>query len=353
MVTIIKLSVKPWDADDSATPKTTARLQRHVAGPIRFRHSTERWNEDRVRRDLLSPLEDTFGAELNGPWFAPPEGWAARRLEMDNGDLALFTWNGQEAYWLGNTQTPETLWRTDKRSFERSPDPIAEWAQRELLAQLEVEDPWLAEYETLSHFFLPVFHSKDGRESTREFFRDYAGGFPDADREAGLSFYDDFLATGALDDYRYTMASKLGTSEGFDHSRMQATMGEFNTAKLLVDSGNEIEPEVELDSGHSVDFRVEDTLVEVTRPKPPTRRQVDTAIGALKATGDAKTRDQLAAHPGAVLVVDCSSFHDDEWLRVIGEKPGVGYQPLVVFRYRPDGTLEGYSQGSVPFPLLF
>ena len=151
-----------------------------MAGPIRFRHSTERWNEDRVRRDLLSPLADTFGAELNGPWFAPPEGWAARRLEMDNGDLALFIWNGQEAYWLGNTQTPETLWRTDKRSFERSPDAIAEWAQRELLAQLEVEDPWLTEYEALAHFFLPVFLSKDGRESTRTFFRDHASGFPDA-----------------------------------------------------------------------------------------------------------------------------------------------------------------------------
>jgi len=324
-----------------------------VAGPIRFRHSTERWNEDRVRRDLLSPLDAAFGAELTGPWFAPPEGWAARRLEMDNGDLALFIWNGQEAYWLGNTETPETLWRTDKRTFERSPDHIAEWGQRELFAQLEVEDPWLTEHETLSQFFLPVLLSKDGRDSTRTFFRDHAGGFPDADREAGLRFYDDFLATGVLDDHRYTMASKLGTSQGFDLSRMQATMGEFNTAKLLVDSGNDIVPEVELDSGHSVDFRVEDTLVEVTRPRPPSRRQVDTAIGALKASGDAKTRDQLAAHPGAVLVVDCTSFRDDEWQRVLGEQPSVGYEPLVVFRYRPDGRLEGYSRGSVPFPLPF
>ena len=128
---------------------------------------------------------------------------------------------------------------------------------------------------------------------------------------------------------------------------------DLNTAKLLVDAGNDIEPEVELRSGHSVDFRVEDTLVEVTRPRPPTRRTVDTAIGALKASGDAKTRDQLAAHPGAVLVVDCTSFRDDEWGRIIAERPGVGYTPLVAFRYRPDGSVEGYSHGSVPFPLPF
>jgi len=324
-----------------------------VAGPLRFRHSTERWSEDRVRRDLLTPLENTFGAELAGAWYAPPEGWAARRLEMDNGDLALFCWNGQEAYWLGNTETPETLWRTEKYTFEETPSDIADWGERELLAQLEVEDPWLTEFEHVARFFLPVFLSKDGRESTRTFFHDHAGGFPDATQEEGLAFYDAFLGTGVLDEYRYTMASKLGTSEGFDLTRMQATMGEFNAAKLLVDAGNEIEPEVELGSGHSVDFRVEDTLVEVTRPKPPARRQVDTAIGALKATGGAKTRDQLAAHPGAVLVVDCSSFHDDEWGRIYAEEPGVGYEPLVVFRYRPDGRLEGYSRGSVPFPLPF
>ena len=337
----------------SGTHKPVDRLHYDVAGPIRFRHSTERWSEDRVRNALLTPLDSTFGAELHGPWFAPPDGWEARRLSMDNGDIALFCWNGTEAYWLGNTETPKTLWRTDKRSFQEAPDDISGWGQRELLAQLEVEDPWLTEYETLAYFFLPVLLSKDGRESTRRFFRDHAAGFPDADRADGLKFYNDFLATGVLDAYRYTMASKLGTSKGFDLSRMQATMGEFNTAKLLVDSDNDIVPEVELDSGHSVDFRVDDTLVEVTRPKPPTRRQANTAVGALKATGDAKTRDQLAAHPGAVLVVDCTSFHDDEWQRVAGEQPSVGYEPLVVFRYRPDGHVEGYSRGSVPFPLPF
>jgi len=322
-----------------------------VAGPLRLRQSNERWSEKRVRTDLLTPLQNTFGATMSGPWFAPPEGWAARRLEMDNGDLALFCWNGQRAYWVGNTETPETLWRTEKYTFDEVPDEISEWVQRELFAQLEVEDPWLTEYETLAHFFLPVFLSKDGRESTRTFFRDHAGGFPDADRADGLAFYNDFLATGELDDYRYTMASKLGTSEGFDLSRMRATMGEFNVAKLLVDAGNDIRPEVELDSGHSVDFRVEDTLVEVTRPRPPSRRQVNTGIAAVKASGDAKTRDQLAAHPGAVLVVDCSSFPDDDWRRVFGEQPDVGYSPTIVFRARPDGSMEGYAYGSVPFPL--
>jgi hypothetical protein len=324
-----------------------------VAGPIRFRHSKERWSEDRVRRDLLAPLADSFGADLVSPWFAPPEGWAARRLEMHNGDLALFCWNGQEAYWLGNTETPRALWQTTKYTFDESPDPIAEWAQRELFAQLEVEDPWLTEYEHLAHFFLPVLLSKDGRESTRTFFRDHAAGFPDTDRETALSFYDEFLGSGALDRFRYTMASKLGTSEGFDRTRMAATMGEFNVAKLLVDAGNDFEPEVELGSGHSVDFRVGDTLVEVTRPRPPARRQVDTAVGALLASADAKTRDQLAAHPGAVLVVDCSSFRDDEWGRLYGEQPDPGYQPTVVFRCRPDGSVEGYTVGSVPFPLPF
>jgi len=54
-----------------------------------------------------------------------------------------------------------------------------------------------------------------------------------------------------------------------------------------------------------------------------------------------------------VLVVDCTSFHDDEWRRVLAEQPSVGYEPLVVFRYRPDGRLEGYARGSVPFPLPF
>ncbi|MFB6307987.1 MAG: DUF5784 family protein [Haloarculaceae archaeon] len=319
-----------------------------MAGPLRFRRSTERWDEQRVHRDLYQPLDDSFGASLDSPWFSPPAGYDARRLSMDNGDTALFCWDDEGAYWLGNTETPQALWRTHKETFEEAPYPVTRWAQRELLAQLEMEDPWLAEYEYVSWFFLPVFFSKDGRESTRAFFRDHAAGFPDATREEGLAFYEDLLSTGLLDDHRYTMASKLGTSGGVDLTRMQATMGEFNAAKLLHDAGHEFVPEVDLDSGHALDFRVDDTLVEVTRPQPPARRSVGSAVRAVKASGDAKSRDQLDAHAGATLFVDCTSFPDDEWRQVLGERPSVGYEPLVVFRTRPSGRVEGYQRGSVP-----
>ena len=284
---------------------------------------------------------------MDEPWFRPPEGYDARRISMDNGDLALFCWSDTDAYWLGNTETPETLWRTDKCTFEEAPHGIARWAKRELLAQLEVEDPWLAEYDHLAWFFLPVFFSKDGRESTREFFREHAGGFPDADHDDALAFYEDLLSTGLLDEYRYTMASKLGTSSGVDLTRMQATMGEFNTAKLLADAGHDFEPEVELGSGHALDFQVDDILVEVTRPQPPRRRKIDSPIRALKASGDAKTNDQIAIHGNAALFVDCSSFPDDDWRRIVGERPDVGHEPAVVFRMRPDGRTEGYVKGTL------
>jgi hypothetical protein len=266
---------------------------------------------------------------------------------MDNGDLALFCWSDDDAYWMGNTETPEPLWRTNKQTFEEAPSAISRWTRRELLAQLAEEDPWLAEYDHLSWFFLPVFFSKDGRESTRTFFGDHAGGFPNADRDEALSFYEDLLSTGVLDEYRYTMASKLGTSEGVDLTRMQATMGEFNTAKLLADAGHDFEPEVELGSGHALDFQVDDILVEVTRPEPPRRRRIDSPIGALKATGDAKTRDQIAIHGNAALFIDCSSFPDDDWARILDERPDVGHEPAVVFRIRPDGTTEGYVEGTL------
>jgi hypothetical protein len=318
-----------------------------MAGPIRFRYSQAGWSDGRVHNDIYQPLDANLGATMDTPWFAPPDGYAARRFEMDNGDLALFCWSDRDAYWLGNTETPQPLWRTNKRTFEEAPAPVTEWAERELLAQLELEDPWIAEYETLAWFFLPVFFSKDGRESTRAFFRDHAAGFPDAERDAGLAFYEEFLASGVLDDHRYTMASKLGTSGGLDLTRMQATMGEFNVAKLLADAGHGFVPEVELDSGHALDFQVDDILVEVTRPQPPHRRSVDSAVGAVKATGDAKTSDQIAIHGNAALFVDCTSFADDEWARIIGEKPTVGHEPAVVFRMRPDGRTEGYVHGTL------
>ncbi|MEF8855022.1 MAG: DUF5784 family protein, partial [Haloarculaceae archaeon] len=232
-----------------------------MAGPIRFRRSTEDWSRERVEQSLGRPLDDRFGAALLEPQVDPPGGYDAVRLEMDNDDLALFAWN-DDAFWLGNTETPSTLWKTDKETFEEAPFAVSRWAQRELLATLEREEPWLAQFRYLAWFFLPVLFSKDGRETTRRFFRDHAAGFPDADREAGLAFYDDFLKTGILEDYRYTMAAKLGTSEAVDLTRMQATMGEFNAAWLLREAGHDFEPEVELDSGHALDFLVGDTLVE-------------------------------------------------------------------------------------------
>ena len=326
-----------------------------MAGPVRFRRATGGWNENRVEGSLYRPLDDRFGAEMRSPWFRPPDGYDACRLEMDNGDLALFAWSEDDggAYWLGNTETPEALWRTEKYTFDEVAYPIARWTQRELLATLEESDPWLAEYEYVSWFFLPVFFSKDGRETTREFFRDHAAGFPDADREDALAFYEEILATGTLDEFRYTMASKLGTSERVDLVRMGATMAEFHTAKLLTDAGYEFTPEVALDSGHALDFRVHDpdALVEVTRPQPPTRRRAGTPAAALRETVSGKRNDQLDAHADAVISVDCSSFRDDEWLTVAEAEPHAGHEPAVVYWLRPDGRLDGYTCGDVPLSI--
>lgn len=328
-----------------------------MAGPLRFRRSREHWGTDRVRRELYEPLDRTFGATLADPWFVP-DGYEARRLEMDNGDFGLFCWthHGEDgtpdAYWLGNTETPEALWRTDKYTFDEAPTVVGQWAEDELFARLEVEEPWLARHEHLARFFLSVLFSKDGRETTREFFAEHAAGFPDADRDVTLAYYDAFLATGALDPHRYTMAAKLGTSQGGDWFRMAATMSEFTVAKLLVDAGFGFEPEVQLDSGYALDFRADGQLVEVTRPRPPTRRQrADTAVAAVRQTGRSKNDGQLRAHPEALLLVDCSSFRDDEWHQVAGERPDIAHEPTVVLRARPDGSFEGYRVGRCPLDL--
>ena len=129
-----------------------------------------------------------LGATRRQPWFRPPDRYTGERFEMDNGDIALFLWNDTEAYWMGNTETPEALWRTEKYGFAEVPGDISRWATRELTAQLHEESPWLEPYPHLSWFFLPVFLSKDGREATRTFFDDHAAGFPDADREEALEF---------------------------------------------------------------------------------------------------------------------------------------------------------------------
>ncbi|MFB6297343.1 MAG: DUF5784 family protein [Salinirussus sp.] len=325
-----------------------------MAGPIRLRRATDRWSEDRVRRSLLAPLEDRFGARSVAPRFDPPPKYAGRRLEMNNGDLALFLWAEDDdgAYWVGNTETPEPLWRTEKYTFSEVPYPVSRWTHRELLSTLAEEEPWLAAFDYVSWFFLPVLFSKDGRHTTRAFFRDHASGFPDADRDEGLSFYEQLLRTGTLDEYRYEMAAKLGTSQRSDLVRMRATMGEFNAAKLLQDAGHTFAPEVELDSGHALDFRVDgETLVEVTRPQPPGDRRAGTPAAAVRETVDGKTSDQLRAHQGAVLLVDCTSFPDDRWKELAAERPDIGYRPTVVYRYRPDGRLAGYAQGSIPLSI--
>ncbi|WP_330630367.1 DUF5784 family protein [Halocatena halophila] len=327
-----------------------------MAGPLRFRMANDSWSRDRVRRELLAPLDDSFGATMSD--CVVPGGFEGCRIDMGNGDIALFCWRTEPgtphvAYWLGNTVTPEPLWRTEKVGFEGAPDPLVEWATELLLEELYEQSPWLESYEHLSWFFLPVLLSKDGRESTRSFFSDHAAGFPDAEQSAALSFYDGILETGILDPYRETMAGKVGTSSHVDLVRMSAAMSEFTVAKLLNDAEYAFVPEVELDSGYALDFRVPtaNTLVEVTRPLRPEDRSVDTPIGALKQTAGAKTDDQLAAHPDALLFVDCSSFRDDEWNTIRAERPAVSHQPAVIFRARPNGAIEGYPVGELPLNL--
>ncbi len=308
---------------------------------------------------------------MDGPWYRPPSGYDAVRFAIDNGDTALFIWTdgddgpagvdgGPSGYWLGNTETPSSLWRTEKYGFSEVPYPVSRWAERELLAQLRMESPWLEPYDHLAWFFLPVFLSKDGRESTRSFFIDHAAGFPNATAEEALQHYEAVLHTGALDGYREEMAGKLGTSEQLDLTRMTAAMGEFNVAKLLVEAGYEITPEITVTTGHAIDFRAEPAdnddngavLVEVTRPLPPDRRAANAATTAIQETVKTKTDGQLNAHAGGVvLLVDCSSFSDPDWQPIIAEQPEVGHRPAVVFRRRPDGTTTGYRTGRLPLSL--
>jgi len=305
---------------------------------------------------VFRDLDRNLGATRRRPWFRPPDRYTGERFEMDNGDVALFLWNDTEAYWLGNTETPEALWRTDKFDFAAVPDAVSRWATRELTAQLHDESPWLEPYPHLSWFFLTVFLSKDGREATRAFFHDHAAGFPDATREEALEFYESFLRTRVLDEWREVMAGKLGTSEHLDLTRMTATMGEFNAAHVLVEAGYDIEPEVEVSTGHAIDYRADDdgesVLVEVTRPTPTGERSAGTPIAAVRETAATKSDGQLEAHGGGVvLFVDCSSFPDDEWRSVVAEEPEVHHRPAVVFRLRPSGRYEGYTKGSVPLDI--
>lgn len=324
-----------------------------MAQPLRFRVSSERWTLDRVRSELFASLESNIGAEMGTPWYALDGEYDVVRFDMDNGDTALFAWSDEAAYWLGNTETPQALWGTEKYGFDEVPCPIAEWAERELLAELYDAEAWIEPYPHLARFFLPVLCSKDGRRSSRRFFREHAAGFPDASEEEALAFYDGFLGSGILDPYRHEMAGKLGTSNQLDRTRMAAAMSEFTVAKLLSEQGYDIEPEIEVSTGHSIDFMAttngDGHLVEVTRPGRPRDRRAGTATAAVKDTVDTKLQGQLRAHGGGVtLLVDCSSFTDAEWARVHDKAPDVGHRPAIVFRARPDGTVSNYTRGSAP-----
>jgi hypothetical protein len=311
-----------------------------------------------VRNELFQALDANIGAEMRQPWHKPPSEFDAVRFEMDNGDIALFAWDDGTGYWLGNTETPSALWRTDKIGLEEASYALQRWVERELLAQLEDESPWLKPYPHLAWFFLPVFLSKDGRETTREFFHDHAAGFPDTRRDEALEFFEQLLSRGDLDDYRETMAGKLGTSETLDLTRMTATMGEFNAAYILLEAGYEVTPEAAVTTGHSIDYQAnrpgksESTLVEVTRPLPPKHRAAGSPITAIRETAETKSSGQLEEHGGGVtLFVDCSSFPDDDWRALAGEQPEVRHRPAVVFRLRPSGRVEGYRKGGLPLEL--
>lgn len=341
-----------------------------MAQPLRFRRSAGSWTPEQVREKLERPLDDNLGAEAMAPWFKAPGDYAARRFEMDDGSMALFCWTdhdddppagataGPAGYWLGNTETPSALWRTEKFGFEEVPYPVSRWATRELTAGLLDEEPWLEPYPHVTWFFLPVFCSKDGAESTRAFFRDHAAGFPDADRDDALAYLEATLHPGTLDPYRAVMAGKLGTSESVDRVRMSAAIAEFTTAKLLTDAGYEITPEIEVTTGHSLDYRAERpagdgaNLVEVTRPQPASNRAASGPVAAVRDTAQTKTNGQLEAHAGGVtLFVDCSSFPEGDWEKVAAEQPAVRHKPAVVYRAHPSGTIEAYRKGSVPLEL--
>jgi hypothetical protein len=327
-----------------------------VARPLRFRYSPEAWSDERVHGQILRSLDDNIGAESVAPRFDVTGGWEPHRFEMENGDVALFARRDDEAYWMGNTETPRALWRTEKFGWGEVPYQVARWAQRELLATLHDEEPWLAPFPHVSWFLLPVFMSKDGRRSTRAFFREHAAGFPEADWEEATQFVETFLATGVLDDYRYVMAGKLGTAEHVDRVRMSAAIGEFLAAKLLVEAGYAVTPEIEVSTGHSLDFRAEkgttNALIEVTRPQVPQNRAASGPIAAIRDTAETKTSGQLAAHGGgATLFVDCSSFSTAQWAPIRAETPDVHHRPAVVYRVRPSGNVEGYRKGTVGLDL--
>jgi len=323
-----------------------------MASPLRFRISNEHWDDERFGREVLRPLDDKFGATAE--LTHPNDEFEGRLLRMGNGDVALFAWSPdptKPAYWTGNTETPKSLWRTEKRAFEDVGGALADWAQDRLLGILYDEAPWLSRYEALAWFFLPVLMSKDGAETARDFLRTGAG-FPtgEIDADRALSFYADVVSSGLFDGHRYEMASKLGSSESRDGVRMSATMGEFNSAKILHDAGYELVPEPEVETGHRLDYLARrnghETLVEVTRPSATENRSAGTPEAAVRETASKKSKGdgQLNENDG-LLLVDCSSFDDKGWRRIAREKPDAGHEPAVFYRVRPDEPVEAYLVG--------
>ena len=143
----------PATRSRAASPRHRNRLDpptgsTAVAQPLRFRRAPGQWSADRVRSQLERPLDDNLGATASDPWFGPPPGYDARRFDMDDGSFALLCWTDDDAdppagasggptgYWVGNTETPSELWRTDKYGFDEVPYPVSRWVQRELLAAL-------------------------------------------------------------------------------------------------------------------------------------------------------------------------------------------------------------------------
>lgn len=327
-----------------------------MARPLRFRRSDTSWSRDRVVRELREPLDANLGATMRRPWFHLPEQYDAQRFDMDNGDTALFAWSGDRGWWLGNTETPSALWDTDKYGFSDVPEALSSWAQREFLAELLDEEPWFEPYEHLAWFFLPVLCSKDGRASTRAFFRDHAAGFPTSDRDSALAYLNSFLDTGILDPWRFMMAGKLGTSESLAVHRMAAVISEFVVAELLVSSGYDIEPEAAVSTGHSIDFKATGSgpggLVEVTRPRPVRDRAATDPVGAVRDTVERKSDGQLDAHGGGVtLLVDCSSFEQSAWDRLRNAPPDIPHSPAALIRTEPSSGTEAIGTDGIPFTL--
>ncbi len=317
-----------------------------MASPLRFRVSHETWHRERFENEVVNPLDNKFGVEVTET--SEPEEFEAYRLRMGNGDTALFAWNGT-GYWVGNTETPKALWQTEKQSFEEVDDGLGEWAQREFYRVLKDEAPWLTEYTRLAWFFLPVFMSKNGSEATREFFQRGAG-FPDASAEEAMEFYETVLESGVFEESRYEMASKLGTGENVDEVRMAAAMGEFNAAGVLDDAGYRLEPEPAVSNGHKLDYEAfgegaeDGVYVEVTRPVPPEDRAADSPLRAVRETASRKSEGQLKEDDG-LLMVDCTSFGEEDWRTLAENRPSVGHTPSLFYRTTPDGESEAFLEG--------